>query len=153
LKAYLFLRLLHISSAIIFVGGLFARQAVRSLMSRASDLTAFSALNLAAGRVERLMVIPGNLLAIVSGVLLALLTRAPILGSALGPYRNWLLVSIIILALLFPSFPWYSFPADEFSKLRCATPRPAGSSLPNSGARRPIRLSAGPTWRRWSGWL
>ena len=62
---YPLLRLLHLSTSIIFVGGLFARQAVRSLMSRSTGIDAMVTLAQAAGRVERLMVIPGNILAVV----------------------------------------------------------------------------------------
>ncbi|HLC01592.1 MAG TPA: DUF2269 family protein [Anaerolineales bacterium] len=105
MSIYLLLRFLHISAAIIFVGGLFARQAVRSLPSSASDVGAIVTLTRAAGRVERLIVIPGNILAIVFGVVLAFLTRAPLLGSILEDSRNWLLASTVILILLFPLVP------------------------------------------------
>jgi len=113
LSPYLLLRLLHITSAIVFVGGLFARQVVRSQIPRSSDLGAIVTLTQAAGRVERLMVIPGNILAIVFGLLLAVLTRAPLLGSLLGAYRNWLVASIIILALLLPLVPLVFLPRGK----------------------------------------
>jgi len=104
------LRFLHISAAIIFVGGLFARQAVTALTSRASDVGEILLLTQAAGQIERLMVIPGNVLSIVFGLVLALVTRSPILGSIAGPYRNWLLACIVILAVLFPLVPWVFLP-------------------------------------------
>ena len=113
MSPYLLLRLLHITSAIVFVGGLFARQVVRSQIPRSSDLGAIVTLTQAAGRVERLMVIPGNILAIVFGLLLAVLTRAPLLGSLLGAYRNWLVASIIILALLLPLVPLVFLPRGK----------------------------------------
>jgi uncharacterized membrane protein len=113
LSLYLLLRFLHISAAIIFVRGLFARQAVRSLTSRASDVGAIVTLTQAAGRVERLMVIPGNILVIVFGVALALLTRAPLLGSILGDSRNWLLASTVILVLLLPLVPIVFLPRGK----------------------------------------
>ena len=88
LSIFTLLRLLHISAAIIFVGGLFARQAVRSLTARASDVAALVALTQAAGRVERLMMIPGNILAIVFGLILAMAIRAPSSALLKGPART-----------------------------------------------------------------
>jgi uncharacterized membrane protein len=105
MNLYLPLRFLHIVAAVVFVGGLFARQAVRSLVSRATDVGRIDALTQAAGRIERLMVIPGSLLAIIFGVALALQTGAPILGTVQGAQQNWLLASILILILLFPLIP------------------------------------------------
>ncbi len=104
------LRFFHISAAIVFVGGLFARQAVRSLTHRASDVSTILALTQAAGIVERLMVIPGNILAIAFGLILALVGRAPILGFIQGSRDSWLLVSILILAFLFPLVPLVFLP-------------------------------------------
>ncbi|HSB89903.1 MAG TPA: DUF2269 family protein [Anaerolineales bacterium] len=113
MSLYLILRLLHISAVIVFVGGLFARQVVRSLISRAQVVSAIATLTEAAGRVERWMVIPGNILAIVFGLILALATRAPILGALQGSQANWLLVSIVLLAVLFPLVPIVFLPRGK----------------------------------------
>ncbi len=110
---YLLFRLLHISAAIALVGGLFARQIVRSLVPRASDVGAILNLTMAAGRVERWMVIPGNILAIVFGLILALISRAPILGALRGPFPNWLLTSIVILLVLLPLVPLVFLPRGK----------------------------------------
>jgi uncharacterized membrane protein len=110
MNLYLILRLLHISASIVFVGGLFARQTVRSLTSRASDVATIQTLTQAAGRVERWMVIPGNLLTIVFGLLLAFAARSPILGFIQGASRNWLLASVAILLLLLPLVPLVFLP-------------------------------------------
>ncbi len=110
MNLYGLLRFLHVSSAILFVGGLFARQAVRSLTAGARNVETIVTITQAAGKIERLMVIPGNLLVIVFGVLLAISIRAPILGMLLGADRNWLLVSIIILVLLLPLVPLVFLP-------------------------------------------
>ncbi len=85
---YLVLRFLHIASAIIFVGGIFARQFVRSVAYQTDDVRKFAALSEGAGRIEQLMVIPGNLAVIVFGVILALITGAPILGFLQGSSTN-----------------------------------------------------------------
>ncbi|MEP7188642.1 MAG: DUF2269 family protein [Roseiflexaceae bacterium] len=60
---YLVLRFLHIASAMMFVGGLFARQIVRWVAHTTDDVDHFASLSQGAGRIENLMVIPGNLVA------------------------------------------------------------------------------------------
>jgi uncharacterized membrane protein len=107
---YLTLRFLHLAASMLFVGGLFSRQVVRSLAGQAKDVSTLVTLNLAAGRVERWLVIPGNLLTIVFGLFLALLARAPIFGSLAAPSRNWLLASIVLLVLLMPLVPLVFLP-------------------------------------------
>ena len=96
---YLVLRFLHIASAIVFIGGILARQVVRGLARRTNDVRTFADLNHAAGRIENTMVIPGNMAVIVVGVLLALATGTPMLGFLQGSDRNWLLVSILLLVV------------------------------------------------------
>src|SRR5262245_58268274 len=93
----LLVRFLHIASAIAFVGGIFARQFVRSVAYKASDIHDFAALNQGAGQIERLMVIPGSLAVLVLGVILALMTHTPILGFLQGASQNWLLFANILL--------------------------------------------------------
>src|SRR5215210_6961037 len=90
---YLVLRFLHIASAMLFVGGLFARQIVRSVAHKTDDVDHFASLTYGAGRIENLMVIPGNMAVILFGVILALITNAPLLGFLQGASQNWLLLS------------------------------------------------------------
>ncbi len=130
MSLYLLLRLLHIASAIDFAGGLFARQAVRSLLPRAADIPSLEALMAGAGVVERYMVIPGNLLAIVFGVILALATRAPILAAVQGSSSNWLLVSILILLLLFPLVPLVFLPRGRVFETALQAARAAQQITP-----------------------
>jgi uncharacterized membrane protein len=96
---YLVFRFLHIASAIVFIGGIIARQVVRGLARRTSDVRTFADLNNAAGRIENTMVIPGNMAVIVAGVVLALVSGTPMLGFLQGGDRNWLLVSILLLVV------------------------------------------------------
>jgi hypothetical protein len=77
MSSYLLLRFLHVTSAMIFIGGIFARQLIRARAKQTDDIRVFAAPTHAAGRVEDVMVIPGNLAVIVFGVLLALLSHAP----------------------------------------------------------------------------
>ena len=94
---YLIIRFLHIVSAIVFIGGVFARQLLRSFAEKTDDVRNFVALNQAVGRIETFMVMPGNLGVILFGVILALITGTPILGFLQGASKNWLLVTIILL--------------------------------------------------------
>ncbi len=94
---YFVIRFLHITSAIVFIGGIFARQLVRSMANKTDDIRIFAALSQAAGQIENFMVIPGNLAVILFGIPLALMTGAPIFGFLQGASRNWLLVSNILL--------------------------------------------------------
>lgn len=97
MSLYLVFRFLHIASAIALIGGIFARQAVRSLAKQTSDVHRFAALSEGAGRIEGLMIIPGSMAATLFGVILALMTGAPILGFLQGASKNWLLLSNLLL--------------------------------------------------------
>ena len=94
---YLILRFLHILSSIVFIGGIFARQAVRAIGKKASGIHELQAYFSAAGVIEKFMVIPGNMAVIVFGVILAILVKAPIFGFLQGAPQNWLLVTNIML--------------------------------------------------------
>ena len=93
----LLLRFLHIVSAIASVGGVFARQFVRTLASTVQDIHQFVALSNGAGVIERLMVIPGSLAVLIIGIIFALMLHAPILGFLQGASQNWLLLANVLL--------------------------------------------------------
>jgi uncharacterized membrane protein len=92
-------RFLHIFSALIFIGGIFARQIVRAQAKKAESVRDMDALFKAAGRIESLMVIPGNMSVLALGVILAIQVGAPIFGFLQGASRNWLLATNILLVL------------------------------------------------------
>jgi len=106
----LIVRFLHIASAIWFIGGVIARQVVRAYAKRTDDVRRFAVLSEAAGRIETIMVIPGNFAVILFGVILGLMIGAPILGFLQGASRNWLLVSNIPLLLGFLNVPLVFLP-------------------------------------------
>jgi hypothetical protein len=66
---------------------------------KSTDVQTLAVYYLAAGRIESLMVIPGNLLVIIFGVILAIMVRAPIFGFLQGSEKNWLLVTNILLIM------------------------------------------------------
>jgi uncharacterized membrane protein len=107
---FLFVRFLHVTSAMWFIGGILARQIVRAYAERTDDVQRFATLSEAAGRIENTMVIPGNMAVIVFGVILALIIKAPILGFLQGASRNWLLVSNLLLVIGLLSVPLIFLP-------------------------------------------
>jgi uncharacterized membrane protein len=106
-------RFLHILSAMVFIGGILARQIVRSIAEKTDDVQRFAILSQAAGRIKSAMVIPGNFAVIVFGVILALLIGAPILGFLQGAARNWLLVSNLLLVIGFLNVPLVFVPRGK----------------------------------------
>jgi uncharacterized membrane protein len=109
----LLVRFLHIVSAIVLIGGILARQLVRSHAKKTDDVRTFATLSQAAGWIETRMVIPGNMAVIVLGVILALMTNTPILGFLQGASSNWLLVSNILLLFGFLSVPLVFIPRGK----------------------------------------
>lgn len=107
---FLLVRFLHIASAMWFIGGILARQILRAYAKRTDDVGRFATLTEAARRLDTTMVIPGNFAVIVFGVILALITGAPILGFLQGASRNWLLVSNILLLIGFFNVPLIFLP-------------------------------------------
>lgn len=113
MSLFLLVRFLHVASAIWFIGGIIARQVVRAAAKRTDDVRRFAAMSEAAGRIEKTMVIPGNMAVIVFGVILGLIIGAPILGFLQGADRNWLLVSNILLLIAFLSVPLIFLPRGK----------------------------------------
>jgi uncharacterized membrane protein len=97
MNTYLFLKYLHELAAFWFIAGILGRQLLRHLARQGSDVYRFASLTQIAGRFESLMVIPGNLLVILLGMLLAWRGGWPIFGFFQGANTNWLLVTNLIL--------------------------------------------------------
>jgi len=97
----LIVKFLHIVAAIVMIGGGFARQLIRSIAKKSEDIRQVAFLTQAAGRIDRLMVIPGSDLVIIFGIILAVVLKQPILGFLQGASRNWLLVAnLLVIAIL-----------------------------------------------------
>ncbi len=98
---YLVFKYLHIMAVVVCVGGLFARQRVRSQANNFRDIQSFASYGRAAHGIDTAMVIPGMFAILVFGVITGLIGRAPILGFLQGAPQNWLLVSnLLIISLL-----------------------------------------------------
>src|SRR5215204_1679016 len=106
-------RYFHVLAAVVFVGGILARQAVRSLASHTDEIERFVILSEGAGRIEGWMVIPGNMLTVAIGVVYALRIDAPILGALQGRSENWLLVANILLLAGLLVVPLYFVPSGK----------------------------------------
>jgi hypothetical protein len=100
MTANLFIKLLHILAAIWMIAGIIGRQLTRSQALKTDQLPIFLAFTHLAGRFESLMVRPGSLAIVLSGVIVALIQGWPIFGFLQGSPINWLLASnVLILAM------------------------------------------------------
>jgi uncharacterized membrane protein len=105
---YLIVKFLHILAVTLTIGGMFARQLVRSFVKTNHDVKVVASLTRVAVRIDRALVIPWSNVMIVMGIVLAVMLKWPILGFLQGAPRNWLLVSnlllVIMLAVIFGIF-------------------------------------------------
>ena len=103
---YLIVKYLHILAVTITVGGMFARQLVRTQARKLDDLGAIASLTRVAVRMDRVLVVPWSNIMIVMGIILAVMQKWPIFGFLQGSSQNWLLVSnllLLIMIILIPS--------------------------------------------------
>ncbi len=110
---YVIAKLFHIIAVIMFIGGLFARQLVRSFARKAESIRDFATLNQAAGKIEAILVRPGSILTLIFGVLLALMGGFPIFGFLQGATQNWLLVSNLLLIVSIVLVPTVFLPRGK----------------------------------------
>ena len=96
---YNFFKFLHILAVVVMVGGIFARQLVRGIAKKSDDVKTIASLTQVAGRIDRVMVIPGGNLVLIFGVILAWMLKWPIFGFLQGASQNWLLGSNILLVM------------------------------------------------------
>jgi uncharacterized membrane protein len=110
---YLLVRFIHIFGSIVFIGGILARQAVRMQGKKSTDIHTLAVYFSVAGKIESLMVIPGNMIVIIFGVILAIMVRAPIFGFLQGSSQNWLLVTNILLIVAGLNVPLIFLPRGK----------------------------------------
>lgn len=110
---YLIVKYLHIIAVAITVGGMFARQLVRGIALKSSDIKTTASLTHAAVRMDRAMVIPGSNLMILMGIILAVMQKWPIFGFLQGASKNWLLVSNLLLIVLIVLIPAVFIPHNK----------------------------------------
>ena len=88
MSLFLWVRFLHVASAMWFIGGILARQIVRLYAKRTDDVQRFAALTEAARRLDSTMVIPGNFAVMNLYRLYGLRDHAMSRYQAFGPERE-----------------------------------------------------------------
>jgi uncharacterized membrane protein len=110
---YNILKLFHMLTAVILVGGIISRQVVRAYARNGDDVQRFAWLSRAASELENRLVKPGSLLILIFGVLLAWQGEWPIVGIFQGSDQNWLLVSNVLFVSAFAMVPAVFVPAGK----------------------------------------
>jgi uncharacterized membrane protein len=134
MSLYLVVKFLHELAAFWFIAGIIGRQLVRHLARRSDNIHHFAMLTQVAGRFESLMVIPGNLLVIILGVITALMGGWPILGFLQGADQNWLLVTNLILLAGFFVVPLIYLPRGKLFDRLLQEALAAGQMTPELNA-------------------
>ncbi len=102
LNWFLVMKLLHVLSAFLLIGGLLGRNLTFAEARRAQGVEVAYALLRASERFERFMVRPGSEIVLVFGLLTAWLERLPLLGVLTGARPAWLLVALVLYLLTIP---------------------------------------------------
>jgi hypothetical protein len=97
----------------ITVGGMFARQLVRSAAQKSDDVNIVASLTHVAVRMDRSMVIPASNLMILLGIILAVMQKWPIFGFLQGAPQNWLFVSNLLLVIMIVLIPGIFVPHNK----------------------------------------
>jgi uncharacterized membrane protein len=127
---YLVVKYLHITAVAITIGGMFARQLVRSNALKSDDIKSVVSLTHAAVRMDRMMVIPGSNLMILLGIALAVMQKWPIFGFLQGADRNWLLVSNLLLLVMIVLIPGVFIPHNKKVEAHLQTANSEGRVTP-----------------------
>jgi uncharacterized membrane protein len=110
---YNVMKVLHVVAAIVFVGGVFARQIVRGYAKATDDVVWFATLMGAASRVENRMIRPGSIVVLALGIIQAHLGGIPMLGVLQGGSQNWLLVANVLFLSGFAMVPLVFVPRGK----------------------------------------
>ena len=106
MNLYLIFKFLHIVAVTLTIGGMFARQLVRTQAQKSQDISVLASLTRVAVRMDRALVILWSNIMIAMGIILAVMQKWPIFGFLQGSSQNWLLVSnllLLIMIILIPS--------------------------------------------------
>jgi uncharacterized membrane protein len=98
----LFVKFLHIVTAVWFISGLLGRTLTMWQASKSPDVQMVVTLVRLAGYFERWMVIPGSLAVLGFGLVTAWIQQWPVLGSLQGSPINWLLTSTLLYLSMIP---------------------------------------------------
>ena len=110
---YLVVKYIHVLAVTITIGGMFARQLVRSMAKNSDDVKTVASLTHVATRIDRTMVIPSSTLILPVGIVLSVMHGWPILGFLQGASQNWLLVSNLLLIGMLVLIPVVFIPHNK----------------------------------------
>jgi hypothetical protein len=109
----LFMKFLHVATAMWFISGLLGRTLTMWQASKTSDVRKIGTLVHLAGYFERWMVIPGSLAVLGFGLITAWFQGWPILGFLQGSSTNWLLVSTLLYLSMIPIIKFIFLPRGK----------------------------------------
>ncbi|MGZ4132390.1 MAG: DUF2269 family protein [Actinomycetota bacterium] len=119
-------KLLHVLSGFWFVAGLVGRTATIGQARRESDVGRIEALMGAAGRFEKLMVIPGSAAVLVLG----LVTMVAQGRSLLGEGERWLLTALVLYLAVMALVPTILLPRGKAFEVAFEEAKGAGEVTP-----------------------
>lgn len=126
------IRLSHVLLAVAFIAGLIGRAAAFRQARSAATLEATAALLTLSEWFERRLVIPGSMLVLASGAVLAWMGRWPLLTGRSHP--SWLLVSLLLLLLPIGFIPTVLVPQRARRQAALAAALEAGRRTPELDA-------------------
>jgi predicted integral membrane protein DUF2269 len=109
LTLYAAFKLLHVVVAVWFIAGLLGRWIALDAAKRSQDVRLAKGFSDLGGRFETLMVIPGSLFVLISGLVTAFLAGLPLLGPIQGGV-SWPFVALIVFAVTMALVPTVFLP-------------------------------------------
>jgi uncharacterized membrane protein len=106
----LVLKLLHVLSAVLFIGGILGRAVTFRRSAQSGELHSAYALLQASEFFERKILIPASMAALVTGLLTAWIQGWPLFGFLQNARTNWLLLSLVLFLATTPAIPLYLIP-------------------------------------------
>jgi uncharacterized membrane protein len=117
----------HVASAIGLIIGIVGRNILLGYARRAGDIVTLSRRIHICGYFERLLVIPGSQVILVTGLALAWMRGWPILGILQGGKVNWVLVALMLYLSTIPLVVWVFLPRGKIFEAALADARARGA--------------------------
>src|SRR5215207_3312421 len=109
----LFMKFLHVATALMFIGGLIGRTLIMWHASKTDDVKMVREAVRLAGYFERWLVIPGSFAVLGFGLITAWVQHWNVLGSLQGSPSNWLLVSTVLYLTMIPLIKFVFLPRGK----------------------------------------
>jgi uncharacterized membrane protein len=141
----LFMKFLHVATALMFVGGLIGRTLIMWQASKMTDVKMVRELVRLAGYSERWLVIPGSFAVLGFGLITAWVQHWNMLGS----HSNWLLVSTVLYLTMIPLIKFIFLPRGKVFAQALEEAEAQGTVTPRLTAAfrdQTVRLAHGYEW-------